>query len=133
MTVNLDQYDTTAYWADYGKLSFAQTWYYPVTSLANVWTSTFLSTGLLNETHLYSAPEFDRTTSLVREAKGSGDEGRREEIWRELQLQQYDSGGHLNFGTYDYIDGVSSKVKGLTPSKYLFASGCNLRKAWMDA
>lgn len=133
VTVNLDQYDTTAYWADYGKLSFAQTWYYPVTSLANVWTSTFLSTGLLNETHWYRSPDFARTKSLVREAKSSNNEGRRGEIWRELQLQQFNEGGHINFGTYDYLDGVSSKVQGLTPSKYLFASGCNLRRAWINA
>ena len=54
-------------------------------------------------------------------------------VEQELQKQQFDSGGYINFGTYDYIDGVANHVQGLTPSKYLFASGCNLRRAWLAA
>jgi hypothetical protein len=29
------------------------------------------------------------------------------------------------------VDGLSTKVKGLTPSMYLNASGFNFRKAWI--
>jgi hypothetical protein len=131
VTVRIEQHDTTSYWADYGKLSFAQTWYYPVTAMANIWTSSFTSRGLLNETHWYSSPHFERTQFLLRSAKASVEESTLARNLQELQKRQFDESGHLNFGTYDYLDGVADKVPGLTPSNYLFCSGCNLRKAWI--
>jgi peptide/nickel transport system substrate-binding protein len=131
VTVNLEQIDPGAYWSRYGELGFAQTWYFPVHSLAAVWTGTFVSTGSLNETHWYNSPLYERTKTLVREAKATEDESKLTEIWHELQQQQFDEGGHINYGTYDYVDAVATSVQGLTPSKYLFASGCNLRKAWL--
>jgi hypothetical protein len=67
--------------------------------------------------------------SLVRE---QDIDSKLTEIWRELQ-QQFDYGGHINYGTYDFVDGVANHVQGLTPSSYLFASGCNLRKAWLSS
>jgi hypothetical protein len=46
---------------------------------------------------------------------------------------QFEEGGYINWGTADYVDAVGSKVKGLTPSKYLNASGFNPRKAWLGS
>jgi hypothetical protein len=40
-------------------------------------------------------------------------------------------GGYINWGTNDLVDCLSTKVKGLTPSMYLNASGFNFRKAWI--
>ncbi len=115
----------------YGKMSFAQTYYYPVPSLDFVWGSSFLSGGPSNETHWYASPSFERTRRLAREAKATDDSSKLEELWRELQTQQFDQGGYINWGTADYLDAVSTRIQGLAPSKYLNASGFNFRKAWV--
>jgi peptide/nickel transport system substrate-binding protein len=133
VTVNLEQIDPGQYFVRYGEWGFAQTLYYPVYSLAQVWTASYVSSGNVNETHWYNSPSYERTKTLVQEVKATEDESKIAEIWRELQKQQFDEGGYINYGTYDYVDAVANKVHGLTPSKYLFASGCNLRKAWVSA
>jgi hypothetical protein len=87
----------------------------------------------INETQWQKSPNADITKKLVAESltTPSNNAGKLTEIWAQLQKQQFDQGGTINYGTYDYINAVSAKVGGLTPSKYLFASGCNLRKAWL--
>src|SRR5207247_2068489 len=100
VTVNFKQIDPSTYWTDYGKWTFAQTLYYPVPSMETVWTASFISTGTVNETHWDNSPNFARTRSLVYEAKATSDDSKLTEIWQELQKQQFDSGGYINFGTY---------------------------------
>lgn len=135
VTVDLQQIDPSAYWAKYGTWNFAQTLYYPVTSMEYVWGASFASTGSVNETHWYKSPYYARTKSLLEESlrTPTDNDSKLTAIWKELQRQQFDTGGYINYGTYDFIDGVANHVQGLTPSSYLFASGCNLRKAWLSS
>jgi peptide/nickel transport system substrate-binding protein len=134
VNVNVEQVDPATYFdptTNYGKMPFAQTYYYPVPSLEFVWTSSLASRGPSNETHWYASPSYERTQSLLAEARGTDETSKLSEIWQELQKQQFDAGGYINWGTADYVDAVSTRVQGLTPSKYLNASGFNFRKAWL--
>lgn len=132
VTVNLNQVDPSTYWSRYGKWTFAQAFNYPVPSMDFAWTNSYASTGIINATHWYKSPSFQRTKSLLRETRVTDDKTKLADIWHELQMQQFNEGGEIIYGTYDYVDAVASNVQGLTPSKYLFASGCNLRKAWLS-
>jgi peptide/nickel transport system substrate-binding protein len=132
--VNIARVDPAAYFdptTNYGKMPFAQTVYFPVPSMAFVWGSSFETSGPSNETHTYAWPGSDKLRRLLRELRQTSDENRLRELWNELQLQQFNEGGYINWGTNDLVDGLSTKVKGLTPSMYLNASGFNFRKAWI--
>jgi peptide/nickel transport system substrate-binding protein len=131
--VNLAQVDPSAYFStDYGKLVFAQTVYYPVPSMDFVWTASFASTDVVNETHFFKAPGYQQMLKWLSEARATADPNKAGEIWHQLQLQQFNEGGYLNWGTNDLVDALSTKVMGLTPSKYLNASSFNFRKAWLN-
>ena len=131
--VNLAQVDPSAYFStDYGKLVFAQTVDYPVPSMDFVWTASFASTDVVNETHFFKAPGYQQMLKWLSEARATADPNKAGEIWHQLQLQQFNEGGYLNWGTNDLVDALSTKVMGLTPSKYLNASSFNFRKAWLN-
>jgi peptide/nickel transport system substrate-binding protein len=132
VTVNLQQIDPASYYVKYGQWSFAQTLYIPIASMEYIWSASFVSTGVVNETHWQNSPYFEHTSSLVQESKATDDESKLTDIWRELQQEQFDVGGYINYGTFNYLDAVANKVQGLTPSKYIFSSGLNLRKAWLS-
>jgi peptide/nickel transport system substrate-binding protein len=135
VTVNLEQVDPASYFdptVNYGKMDFAQTLYYPIPSMEFVWNASFLSNGPVNETHWYNSPAFGRSQQLFVQAKATADPGKLGDLWHELQLQQFNEGGYLNYGVMNYVDAMRNEVQGLTPSKYLFASGFNLRKAWLS-
>lgn len=133
VTVNVKKVDAATWGANYGSYTFSQTLYYPVPSLEFIWRATFVSNGYVNETHWFNSPSYDRTRALYDEQLRTDDESKLTELWGELQKQQFDEGGYINYGTYDYIDALSARVQGLMPSKYLYTSGCNLRKAWVTA
>jgi peptide/nickel transport system substrate-binding protein len=101
--------------------------------METIWSNSYVGDSTINETHWQKSPHAESTKKLVAESLStpSDNAGKLTDIWAQLQKQQFDQGGYINYGTYDYIDAVSTKVGGLTPSKYLFASGCNLRKAWL--
>lgn len=50
-----------------------------------------------------------------------------------MQKQQFDEGGYINCGIYDYSEAAANRVQGLAASKYPFTSGHNLRKAWVTS
>lgn len=133
VTVNINPIDAATWGARYGSFTFSQTLYYPVPSMDFVWRNSFLSEGYVNDTHWFNSPSFERTRRLFSEQQRTTDEDKLAELWGELQKQQFDEGGYINYGTYEYVDAMGTRVQGLTPSKYLFASGCNLRKAWVSA
>ena len=134
--VNIAQVDPAVYFGAppsglYTVMHFAETAYYPVPSMEFVWTASFQPKSYPNETRFYNAPGYGKMVSLLQQARATADEGKLQDIWNELQLQQFDDGGYINFGVNDLVDALSTRVKGLTPSKYLNASGFNFRKAWL--
>ena len=55
-------------------------------------------------------PEWDK---LYLEAVGTLDEARRAELWQEIQAQFHEESGHIIWGHYNLIDGLSPNVQGV--------------------
>jgi peptide/nickel transport system substrate-binding protein len=130
--IDIDQMETASFWSQYGQMPFAASLWYPVPSMDFVWKTSILFDAFTNETHWSNSPYADETRRLWYETRSTTDDSLRGELWNELQQQQFDAGGYINWGVMDYVDALSTKVQGLTPSKYFYASGYNFRKAWLS-
>ncbi len=68
-----------------------------------------------NETHFDNAKFADLISAASRET----DEGRRNMLLADAQEIEYNEGGYIIWGFRRQIDGYSSKVQGIEPSRYL--------------
>jgi len=65
-----------------------------------------------NETHWKDA----HFNTLLGQAIGETDSTKAQDLWNQVQEIQYNQGGYLNWVNADWVDGLSKKVQGLTPS-----------------
>lgn len=100
---------------------FAQAYYDFVDSMQVFWAYDFLKNSPAQETHWHDA----KTDKLFAAATGELDDAKAASLWRELQQQQFDSGGYIVFGSYDNLDGLAKNVRGLTPSR---AGNCDMMR-----
>jgi peptide/nickel transport system substrate-binding protein len=131
--IDIDQMETATFWAQYGQMPFATTLMYPMPSMDFTWKNSIVFPSSINETHFPNSPYGEDAQRMWYKTRATKDESLRAELWNELQQQQFDVGGYINWGVMDYVDALSTKVQGLTPSRYFFASGLNFRKAWLNA
>lgn len=93
-------------------------------------TIAYSSASAQNDTHWANA-DFDR---LLGEARALLDDEKRREIYWELQRMIHDEGGAMIPMFGDYLDGVSKKVKGVTPHPMFNLMGARLaEKVWLDS
>src|SRR5439155_1313231 len=95
----------------YLKMAFAET-QWPVSSLKFFYLQALASNAPYNETHWKSA---SWNASLTK-AIGELDKAKAHDYWNQVQKVQWDQGGYLNWVNADWVDGLSNKVKGLTPN-----------------
>ena len=113
VTVNLRQTTVTEFYgSQYLKWTFAQDYWYYDRYLLQV-GSTFLPTSLYNETH-FNDPKY---TALYNEGVSTLDRAKQRSVIAEMQQIDYDSGGYIIPYFPPIIDGYSSKVNGVIPSK----------------
>jgi peptide/nickel transport system substrate-binding protein len=96
---DLDQWNVLSY-------PFSATWWSPGVPFVYYWFTDPKVTGY-NEGWVH--PEWDK---LYLEAVGTLDEARRAELWQEIQAQFYEESGHIIWGHYNLIDGLSPNVQG---------------------
>ncbi|WP_062013645.1 ABC transporter substrate-binding protein [Aureimonas sp. AU4] len=90
----------------------------------------YQSTSSQNDTHWKNA-EFDK---LLVEARAMLDQGKRAEIYAHLQELVSNDGGAVIPMFGDYLDAVSTQVKGVTPHPMFNFMGARLaEKVWLDA
>ena len=71
---------------------------------------------------------------IYHEAAATTDEARRAELMQELNKTWYDQSGHLVWGYYNNVDGLSPKVRGAYPSKVEFGlSNYDYKAYWLAA
>lgn len=93
-------------------------------------TIAYASASAQNDTHWANA-DFDR---LLTEARALLDDDKRREIYWELQRLIHDEGGAMIPMFGDYLDGVSVKVKGVTPHPMFNLMGARMaEKVWLGA
>ncbi|HEX5562473.1 MAG TPA: ABC transporter substrate-binding protein [Nocardioidaceae bacterium] len=78
-----------------------------------------LKGGTYNETHFDKASVYPKFAGLIGSAQRETDESKRNSLIQDAQKIEYDQGGYIIWGFRSLVDGVSSKVQGLKPSKYL--------------
>lgn len=105
---------TPFYGEDYLSYPFAQDFwntrlYIPQVGVCAVKGATY------NETH-FDDPEF---AGIIDQASREVDETKRNALLQDAQQIEYDSGGYIIWGFRQQVDGYSSTVSGLEPSKYL--------------
>ena len=119
VTVQLNKVDTTAFYgANYLKWPFAQDFwatreYLPQVAQGSLPNSPF------NETH-WADPKFIK---LIGQARAELDQTKRDEILRQAEQIEYDTGGYIIPYFSNQIDAYSSKVTGFVEAKSGFPLG----------
>ncbi|MFZ0386920.1 MAG: ABC transporter substrate-binding protein [Solirubrobacteraceae bacterium] len=129
--INLRQIDPDAYYntsLDYLKMGFAETqWQLP--SLKYFYLQALSSSAPYNETH-WSSKSFDKQ---LLAAIGEQDRTEAARLWTDLQRTQYELGGYINWAQYNWLDGLSPKVRGIVPSAYSSLGNGMFKDAWLAA
>jgi peptide/nickel transport system substrate-binding protein len=131
VTMQLKQVPPNSYYNPsllYLKMAFAET-QWPIPSLKFFYLQALSAQAPYNETHWK-----DKTwNDLLFKAIGELDQTAAQDAWNQVQKIQWDQGGYLNWTNADWVDGVSTKLKGLAPhpggvlGNYLFMN------AWLTA
>ncbi|MFV0458265.1 MAG: ABC transporter substrate-binding protein [Actinomycetales bacterium] len=115
ITVQLNKADPNVFYGDrYLSWNFAQDFWNTRNYIPQV-AACALSTSPYNETH-FDDPRF---TSIIDQAKQITDEARRNQLLRDAQQIEYDSGGYIIWGFRRQLDAYSNLVSGFAPHRYM--------------
>jgi peptide/nickel transport system substrate-binding protein len=127
ITIEIDNSPADSYYSDkYLKVPFAQT-QWGTQSIESQIVQGLLSDAAFNETG-WRREDFDRR---FREARGTLDEGSREEQYFELQRELHEEGGYLIWGFNDWVDAVSPRVNGVKPSPIFALGWYDFKEFWL--
>jgi peptide/nickel transport system substrate-binding protein len=128
VTVKLQTVDASAYFnpsLTYLKMLFAES-QWPVQSLKFFYQQALASNAPYNETHWSSAS----WNKLLNQAIGELNEAKAQSLWNQVQEIQYNQGGYMVWTNADYVDALSTKVKGLVPSSAGILGNHSFLDAW---
>jgi peptide/nickel transport system substrate-binding protein len=91
-------------------------------------SESMLPTAPYNETH-FNDPRY---TALYNEGLATVDDMKRTEIVHEMQEIEYTMGGYVIPCFPPYIDGISTKVHGVTPGKANPLSDFGFERFWIE-
>lgn len=129
ITINIKQETPSAYFDPTqlnGHLPFSLELDQPFSSLSSSYLITLNSNGFANSSH-WKVPAFDKLL-----AKGLGeDPNGSHPIWDQMQEMLYNDGGLLTWCHPDYLDGLDTKVNGITPHMMGRLGNFNFRETWL--
>lgn len=112
----------------YLKMRFAQTqWAIP--SIKFFYLQALAANAPYDETH-WKSPSFN---SLLYKAIGSLDATKAKQYWDQVQQIQWEQGGYLLWTNADWVDGLSTKVRGLAPSAASALGNYLFKNVWLTA
>jgi len=90
----------------------------------------------------YGAPYWDthwgaqqpggkEATQLILDAEAELDETKANDLWRQVQQQQFDEGGYVVWGWLPYIDFAAKDIRGLTASSALPFNNFRFQDGWI--
>ena len=90
----------------------------------------------------YGAPYWDthwgaqqpggkEATQLILKAEAELDETKANDLWRQVQQQQFDEGGYVVWGWLPYIDFAAKNIRGLTASSALPFNNFRFQDGWI--
>ena len=101
-------------------------------SLTVVYNQQYTATSPFNESHWGSQqPGGPAASRLITQAIAEPDPAKAEQLWAEVQSQQYNQGGALAWGTSDYLDAVGPKVQGLKTTAAFNLNNFRLLDGWI--
>jgi peptide/nickel transport system substrate-binding protein len=127
VTINLKQVPANSYYNPsllYLKMAFAET-QWAITGIKFFYLQALAKDAPYNETHYVSASFSD----LLNKAIGETDKTKAQGYWNQVQSIQYNQGGYIDWVAADWVDGLSTKVKGMVPS----GAGALGNMSFMDA
>lgn len=98
--------------ADYLKQNFAQSLWFAYDTVLSQMARSLAPNAPYNETHWKNA----RWTKLYLEALATVSQSKKADIVNELQSILWNEGGYIYWGTFPVIDGLSSRLMGVTPN-----------------
>jgi peptide/nickel transport system substrate-binding protein len=113
--------------------SFRQDTYDPFSALSVPYLSYFTPKSTVNETHWGSQPGGAASVKRIEQAIAATNPSTAQELWHNVQKEQYDQGGFVVWGNSYSISLVAKKIKGLieTPAGFL-NSGQSLAEMWVE-
>jgi peptide/nickel transport system substrate-binding protein len=109
-------------------MAFAET-QWPPPSIKFFYLQALSGDAPYNETH-WTAPGWN---ALLFKAIGATDKTQAQDYWNQVQKIQYDQGGYLQWTNADWVDGLSTKVKGLAPHPAGVLGNYLFMNAWLSA
>lgn len=128
--VNLKREPSDGYWDNvWMKAPFCMSYWGGRPTADQMLSVAYASSSAQNDTH-WTNERFD---ALLTEARTLLDEDKRREIYWELQEIVSDDGGAMIPMFGDYLDAVSTKLKGVTPHPMFNMMGARMaEKVWLD-
>jgi peptide/nickel transport system substrate-binding protein len=127
--INLKQEPASSYYNPsilYLKMAFAQT-QWAVPSIKFFYLQSLAANAPYNETHWKSAS----FNNLLFKAIGELDRAKAQQLWDQVQQIQWNQGGYLLWTNADWVDGLSTKVRGLEPSAASALGNYLFRNVWL--
>jgi peptide/nickel transport system substrate-binding protein len=127
--INLKQEPASSYYNPsilYLKMAFAQT-QWAVPSIKFFYLQSLAANAPYNETHWKSAS----FNNLLFKAIGELDKNKAQQLWNQVQQIQWNEGGYLLWTNADWVDGLSTKVRGLEPSAASALGNYLFRNVWL--
>ena len=113
VTVNMNKVDSSVFYGkQYLTWPFAQDFWYTRNYLAQAGQAT-MPGAPYNETHWKNA----KWLAIVKQALGTVDETKRNQLIGEAQTIEYNEGGYIIWAFRNQVDAYSSKIAGVNPSK----------------
>jgi peptide/nickel transport system substrate-binding protein len=100
-------------------------------SLTLLYQSWYAAGAPYNETWWGHQPGGEAAQKLISNAIGELDEAKAEDLWHEVQMQQYNEGGTLAYANVDCIDAVAPNVHGLTTTPARNLNNGRLLDGWI--
>lgn len=127
--INLKQEPASSYYNPsilYLKMAFAQT-QWAVPSIKFFYLQSLAADAPYNETHWHSTS----FNNLLFKAIGELDKTKAQQYWNQIQQIQWTQGGYLLWTNADWVDGLSTKVRGLAPSAASALGNYLFRNVWL--
>jgi peptide/nickel transport system substrate-binding protein len=117
VTVAVNQTSAATYYTPAGGFltgDFRQELNEPWTSLGEGYRADLALTAPYNETHWGYQPGGKHDEVVLSQAIAETDKAKAQDLWHEVQLQQFNQGGWLWWGNLPYVDAAANNVRGLS-------------------
>jgi peptide/nickel transport system substrate-binding protein len=100
-------------------------------SLTQQYRTFFVPGGAYNTTHWGAQPGGDKASEMISEAIATVDQHLAAELWHEVQVEQFETGGQLGWGTIDALSLAGPSVYGLREGPATAVNNARLLTGWL--